>query len=449
MGGVVAASALGDGHAVGHLVVVDALLRGHHRRPSADAIGEVERPVVSVVVRLLLRGEDDLLGVLAGHLEQRGVVVLQTVLFEVDDGLCGVLGRGPVALVEGEAHLQGQGGSLAGAATLCGHGVDVGYHSGQLVLDILVHIGLRGAWHLSLLRRGVVVDDGHCAIAVGHHEIAVGTDEAALGYHVLLHSLRREGGLVDIGQQRVAAADGLEVVEVHVASTPSRVGSGAGVGGCHGAVADGREALPGEVVVAEVGSGVPVNQGDGRLEEVVAAGEELVDVALGLPSLRVGEGVVWHSVEEVAAGGEREREHGQSCKDVLLIIFHFGYACCLESDVESEGVGADERIAGATLAGGLGVEFEVEGVDGEEVLGAVVDAHVLQTDAAYDVLGDGVAKLQGLQAQVAGVPKPEVGHGDTHVACAGCSLEHARHLGVVVVLCPSIAPVGGGMAGIA
>lgn len=171
-----------------------------------------------------------------------------------------------------------------------------------------MYVSLRGTWHLSLLRCGVVVDDGHATIAVGHHKVAIGADETTLGDHVLLHGLRRESSFVDIGQQGIAATDGLEVVEIHVASAPSGVRTGTRVGRRHRTVADAGEAFPGEVVVAEVGTGVPVHQRDGWLEEVVAASEEIVNIALRLPRLRVGQRIIGCRIEEVIAGSERERE---------------------------------------------------------------------------------------------------------------------------------------------
>ena len=121
---------------------------------------------------------------------------------------------------------------------------------------------------------------------------------------------------------------------------------------------------------------------------------------------------------------------------VFIAFIMYSGLYCLECDVDTDGVRTQQGVRRTALTGYLGVDVERQTVECQQVLACIVDAHPLNTNGFEHVLRKRVAQLQGLQAQVSGVPQPEGRHGTGHVARTVARLEHAGHFCVAIALRP-------------
>ena len=211
---IVTGSRFIDGESIAHFIVVDTILRGNYRRPTA----------VSIVIKLsdgikffrsddVLHGENNLFGPLSGHGEEIRIIRVQTVLPQVDNGLCRFLGRFIVAPVERSTHLDGQCGSLGNSSACSGLGIDVCNGLVEIFEDLCFHLFYGVAGHLRFCRRIKIADDGDASVKSTQRKILISAYRFDLCHEIFLDGFIAERHLIYIQKKLVAASNDREIVE--------------------------------------------------------------------------------------------------------------------------------------------------------------------------------------------------------------------------------------------
>ena len=92
MGCIIARTRFINGHTIAHFVVVYTFLRRNNRRPSPVAIVvQLTDGAQRVRTRFVLHGKDNLFRVSPIQFKEVGIVVVELILPQVDDGLCCIL----------------------------------------------------------------------------------------------------------------------------------------------------------------------------------------------------------------------------------------------------------------------------------------------------------------------------------------------------------------------